>query len=89
MEETLSKKDLQCLARTLQAQMFHINTTVGNREEANYCALCKEVHNCYKNNSDGDIIKYQSRYKNVLFKLQSITGVFLGFEKYETVSQSE
>lgn len=80
----IEELDLYCLARILQEQMFPVEIKNSNGDIKLSCALCKEKSHCYKLNSDGNIEKYQHRYKNVLYKLQKITGIYLGFNNFES-----
>lgn len=80
----LTEKDLLCIAKKFQYERFPSITDATDREkEVTHCFTCKYQNECYciKN---GVVARYNYGFNVVLSKLQSLTGVYLGFE-YEEV----
>ncbi len=71
----IAEKDLYCIAMTFQAQKYKVD--VGGRGQP--CELCKYACECYKLNKDGSIKTYRHGLSEAMRKLQTATGVYLGY----------
>lgn len=77
----LTEKDLLCIAKNIQYEIFPAlaSDAVDEEKKVVCCFTCKYNNECYCI-KDGDIARYRHNFNIVRSKLQSLTGVYLGFD---------
>lgn len=81
MMEELTNKDLHCIATTLQGRKFKLDDEERGDVDGSgqVCKWCKYSRECFMLKKDGSIEKYRHGLNEALRKLQTVTGVYLGY----------